>query len=62
MPGGTRAEIYFITAMMILIFIVCGVAIYFFLTTYKREMKEKEERLARKRSEAENSPDLSVSE
>ena len=57
MPGGTRAEIYFVTAMMILIFIVCGAAIYLFFATYKKEMKEKEERLAKKRSEAERAQD-----
>ncbi|MEP7076725.1 MAG: hypothetical protein ABI878_13045 [Acidobacteriota bacterium] len=57
MPGGSRAEIYFITAMMILIFVVCGVAIYFFFVTYKKEMREKEERLAKKRADAERDPD-----
>ena len=62
MPGGTRAEIYFITAMMILIFIVCGAAIYFFFITYKKEMKEKRERLAKKRSEAEKAMNVPVSE
>lgn len=62
MPGGTKAEIYFISAMMILIFIVCGVAIYFFFSTYKKEMREKQERLAKKRSKAEEVSDLSVSE
>ena len=62
MPGGTRAEIYFITAMMILIFVVCGAAIYFFFITYKKEMKEKQERLATKRSDSERTPDIPVSE
>jgi len=48
MPGATHAEIYFIVAMMILIFILCGVTLYFFFKTYKTEMREKREREARK--------------
>ncbi|HTK27603.1 MAG TPA: hypothetical protein VL327_13645 [Pyrinomonadaceae bacterium] len=48
MPGATRAEIYFIVAMMILIFILCGATLYFFFKTYRAEMKEKREREARK--------------
>lgn len=44
MPGSAAAEIYFIAAMMILILIICGVAVYFFARTYKREMAEKQRR------------------
>lgn len=47
MPGAERAEFYFITAMMVLILIVCAVAVYFFLKTYKKEMAEKAERQAK---------------
>jgi uncharacterized protein YpmB len=43
MPGAERAEIYFITAMMILILVVCGASVYFFFRQYKIEMREKEE-------------------
>ena len=50
----SKAEFYFITAMMILIFIVCGVSLYFFFVTYKKEMREKRERLEKKRAEAES--------
>lgn len=46
MPGYSVAEVYFIAAMMILIFFVCGVAVYFFAVTYKKEMREKRERIA----------------
>ncbi len=51
MPGAERAEIYFIAAMMGLILILCVVACYFFFKTYRKEMREKEERLAQKRAE-----------
>ena len=44
MPGSGRAEIYFITSMMIHILIICAVALYFFFKTYKKEMLEKEAR------------------
>ncbi len=52
MPGSAAAEIYFIAAMMILILIICGVSVYFFARTYKREMAEKR-RLAEEREAAE---------
>lgn len=48
MPGAGRAEIYFITAMMILILIICAVAVYFFFKTYKKEMREREAEKLRK--------------
>lgn len=44
MPGSARAEIYFIAAMMILIMILCVAAIVIFFKTYKKEMREKDER------------------
>ena len=50
MPGADRSEIYFIAAMMILIMILSIAAIYFFVKTYKKEMREKE---ARKKIKAE---------
>ena len=43
MPGTERAEIYFITAMMILIVILCVAAVYLFFRQYKKEMRAKEE-------------------
>ncbi|HTH51993.1 MAG TPA: hypothetical protein VL501_08670 [Pyrinomonadaceae bacterium] len=46
MPGASRAEVYFIAAMMLLIVVVCVAAVVFFFKTYKREMREKAERLA----------------
>jgi flagellar basal body-associated protein FliL len=46
MPGAGRAEIIFIAAMMVLILVVCGLAVYFFFKTYKKEMREKAERAA----------------
>ena len=48
MPGAGRAEIYFIAAMMVVILIICIVAVYFFVNTYKKEMKEKEARKLQK--------------
>ena len=48
MPGADRAEIYFIAAMMVLILILSFAAVYFFVKTYKKEMREKRERAERK--------------
>ena len=53
MPGAERAEIYFITAMMILILVLCVAAVYFFFRQYKKEMREKEERIRSKAKAAE---------
>lgn len=53
MPGFGQSELFFISAMMLLILIVCGVAVYAFFRTYRKEMREKEDRLARKQAEAE---------
>lgn len=61
MPGAGRAEFYFIAAMMILIMIICVVAVYFFIKTYKKEMREREElrlkKLADRAAEAETADD-----
>lgn len=46
MPGFGRAELYFISAMMLLILIVCGVAMYAFFKTYRKEMNDKNVREA----------------
>ncbi len=48
MPNASRAEFYFIAAMMILILIICAVSVYFFYITYKKEMKAREIRKAEK--------------
>lgn len=53
MSNSALAEIYFITAMMILIFVICGVAVYFFFKTYKKEMKDRKKR-DEKRKEIQN--------
>jgi large-conductance mechanosensitive channel len=50
MSGAERAEVYFIAAMMVLILILCAVAVFIFIKTYKKEMREKQERAARKPS------------
>jgi flagellar biosynthesis/type III secretory pathway M-ring protein FliF/YscJ len=43
MPEISRAETYFIASMMFLILVLCVAAVYFFIKTYRREMREKEE-------------------
>ena len=48
MPGAATAEVYFIASMMVLILIMCGVAVFFFAKTYRKEMAERREREARK--------------
>jgi len=48
MPGADRAEIIFITAMMILILVLSFSAVYFFVRQYKKEMREKEHRKTRR--------------
>ena len=53
MPDATRAEIIFIAAMMVLILILSFASVYFFVKTYKKEMREREERNARKIEKAE---------
>lgn len=37
MPNQATAEIYFISAMMILILVVCGASVFFFFRQMKRE-------------------------
>lgn len=54
MPGFGRAELYFISAMMFLIIIVCGVAVYAFFKTYRKEMLEREGRRAKRLSRDDN--------
>lgn len=44
MPYAGLAEIYFIVGMMVLILIVGSVAVYLFLKTYKKEMRDKDAR------------------
>ena len=51
MPGAERAEIYFISAMMVLILILSFAAVYFFMKTYRKEMREKKERAERNNTE-----------
>jgi flagellar basal body-associated protein FliL len=52
MPNEANSEFYFIAAMMVLIVILCVVAVYIFFRTYKKEMREKAERLAQKQTNA----------
>lgn len=54
MPNASRAEIYFIAAMFILIFIISGVAVYFFFHTYKKEKAEKQKRIEKKNAKIES--------
>ena len=53
MPGTGRAEVYFIAAMMILIVILCVTACVAFFKTYKKEMRDKDERIKVKEAAAE---------
>jgi flagellar basal body-associated protein FliL len=55
MPGASRAELYFISAMMFLILVLCVGAVYVFIKTYKKEMREKAERRETERLDAEKS-------
>ncbi len=50
MPGSERAEIYFIAAMMILIMVMSIIVIYFFVRTYRKEMREKDLRIEEKKN------------
>ena len=54
MPNASRAEIYFIAAMMILIFVISTVAVYFFFITYKKEKAEKLKRIEKQKTKSEN--------
>lgn len=51
MSNAGTAEVYFIAAMFILIFIICGVTVYFFFRTLKREKLERRKELENKQSE-----------
>lgn len=51
MPGSDRAEIYFIAAMMVLILILSFTAVYFFMKTYRKEMRERQERAEQEKTE-----------
>lgn len=48
MPDEGRSEFYFIAAMMALTIILCVVATYIFIRTYKKEMREKADRASKK--------------
>lgn len=50
MPNSALSEVYFIAAMMILILIICGVAVYFFFKTFYKEKEQKEYLLKIKQS------------
>jgi flagellar basal body-associated protein FliL len=54
MPNASRAEIYFIAAMMILIFVISTVAVYFFFITYKKEKAERIKRIEKQKAKSEN--------
>lgn len=67
MPGAGTAEIYFIAIMMLLILVVCGVTVFFFAKTYKKEMADRKKRAERKPADPVQQPieaktDLNVSE
>ncbi len=44
MPMPSWGEIYFVAGMMLLTIIITIVSIYFFVKTYRKEMREKRER------------------
>jgi len=46
----SRTEFYFIGAMMVLIVILCVASVFIFIKTYKKEMREKQERIAQKQA------------
>ena len=55
MPLASRAEFYFIIAMMFLIVVVCVIACVVFFKTYKKEMREREKiKAAKEIKDAEN--------
>jgi len=56
MPDNVRAEIYFIAVMMFIILVVCSLAVYFFIKTYRKEKLERDkERLEKLKPRAETS-------
>jgi len=50
MLNASRAEIYFIAAMFVLIIVISGTATYFFFHTYKKEKVAREKRLEKQNS------------
>lgn len=48
MPNSETAEIYFIAAMFVLIFIISAAAVYGFFRTYNKEKLYKKKRLEKK--------------
>ena len=50
MPVASRAEFYFIAAMMFLILVLCTAAVYIFFKTYRKEMREKQQRIEREKA------------
>ncbi len=59
MPKPTWGEIYFVGGMMALVLVISAVSIYLFVKTYRKEMREKEERLSKRRNDAELSDEES---
>ncbi len=59
MPKPTWGEIYFVGGMMALVLIISAVSIYLFVKTYRKEMREKEERSAKRQNDAELSDEES---
>lgn len=57
MPGAGTSEIIFITAMMVLILIVCGATVYFFFKTYAKEKRDRELKSAAKAARAKATED-----
>lgn len=50
MSNSAAAELYFIAAMMVLILILSGASVYFFVRQYKREMRQRDAREAKKQA------------
>ena len=50
MLGSGRSEIFFIIGMMVLTLILSGIAMYFFVRTYRKEMREREAQRSNKRA------------
>ncbi len=50
MPGSGRSEIFFIIGMMVLTLILSGIAMYFFVRTYRKEMRQREAQRNNKRA------------
>jgi large-conductance mechanosensitive channel len=59
MPKPTWGEIYFVGGMMALVLVISAVSIYLFVKTYRKEMREKEERSSKRQNDAELSDEES---